>query len=87
MAQTSVEEEMQQLQQQPQQQPQRGTNDDSDYDGKILAQERLLEKEVQESAPLVGSKTDFGSLAQEYAADAVYLKKIAVFLFEFRCMS
>ena len=50
----------------------------ADYDGKILAQERLLEKEVQESAPVVGAKTDFGSLAQEYANDPVYLKKIAV---------
>ena len=52
--------------------------EEADYDGKILAQERLLEKEVQESAPVVGPKTDFGSLAQEYATDPVYLQKIAV---------
>lgn len=52
-------------------------DEEADYDGKILAQERLLEKEVQESAPLVGTQTDFGDLAQEYAADPVYLKKIA----------
>jgi len=51
--------------------------EEADYDGKILAQERLLEKEVQESAPVVGPKTDFGSLAQEYATDPVYLQKIA----------
>ena len=52
--------------------------DERDYDGKIMAQERLLEKEVQESAPLVGARSQINSLGQEYACDPVYLQKIAV---------
>lgn len=51
--------------------------DERDYDGKIMAQERLLEKEVQESAPLVGARSQINSLGQEYACDPVYLQKIA----------
>ena len=52
--------------------------DEKDYDGKIMAQERLLEKEVQESAPLVGACSQVSSLGLEYASDPVYLQKIAV---------
>jgi len=51
--------------------------DEKDYDGKIMAQERLLEKEVQESAPLVGACSQISSLGLEYASDPVYLQKIA----------
>ena len=55
-----------------------GKIEESDYDGKIMAQERLLEKEVQESAPLVGRRSQASSLGEEYATDPVYLRKIAV---------
>lgn len=47
-----------------------------DYDEKIMAQERLLEREVQQSAPLVGNQMEFPSLRLEYAEDPVYLQKV-----------
>ncbi|KAG8240325.1 hypothetical protein J437_LFUL000800 [Ladona fulva] len=42
----------------------------------IMKQQRLIEKEIMDSIPLVGDKEDFSSLEGEYDGDDIYKQKV-----------